>query len=189
MSESRESNTNVAEDRSHDQKIVLKCPASNIPSVAFCNTGEDLTGRWLLATNVLGDVLLWDVHKQELVRTINAGYKTDYPPNQAIEHEGYDPRYSGKPNSAFWDRLLICTLYDKAGVLLGSTQELFGKQEALKLRLVAGHLCLLQKSGGTLAPVVTRSLMHRHSLAENPNGWTRLETLINIRTRTQSWDF
>lgn len=59
--------------RDRDHRISLHCPSHNIPSIDFCNTGDDPHGRWLLATNISGDVMLWDLHEQYLVSLITIG--------------------------------------------------------------------------------------------------------------------
>lgn len=59
--------------RERDYRISLQCPSHNIPSIDFCNTGDDPHGRWLLATNTDGDVMLWDLHEQCLVSLITIG--------------------------------------------------------------------------------------------------------------------
>ena len=59
--------------RDKDCRISLQCPPHNIPSIDFCNTGDDPHGRWLLATNIKGDVMLWDLHMQHLVSLITIG--------------------------------------------------------------------------------------------------------------------
>ena len=59
--------------RDKDCRISLQCPLHNIPSIDFCNTGDDPLGRWLLATNIKGDIMLWDLHAQKLVSLITIG--------------------------------------------------------------------------------------------------------------------
>lgn len=40
----------------------IKNGAQNIPHIAFCNTGDDPSGRWLLTTDISGLVQSWDLH-------------------------------------------------------------------------------------------------------------------------------
>lgn len=56
-------------DRSCDITIELH-GHSNIPSIAFCNTEEDLEGRYLVSTDINGLVIIWDVWARVALREI-----------------------------------------------------------------------------------------------------------------------
>ena len=44
--------------------ITLSGHHANIPSVCFCNSEDDLDGRYLVSTDIRGTILLWDVWAQ-----------------------------------------------------------------------------------------------------------------------------
>ncbi|MCJ1247841.1 hypothetical protein MMC30_005056 [Trapelia coarctata] len=52
--------TKASTDRSCDITIELH-GHDNIPGIAFCNTEDDLEGRYLVSTDILGTVIVWDV--------------------------------------------------------------------------------------------------------------------------------
>ncbi|KAF2097448.1 hypothetical protein NA57DRAFT_58034 [Rhizodiscina lignyota] len=60
--------------RQYDHTIRLPQVQDNIPSVAFCNTGDDTLGQFLLATDIEGNLHLFDVHNQLLVRTVKCAF-------------------------------------------------------------------------------------------------------------------
>ncbi|KAF2146064.1 uncharacterized protein K452DRAFT_355533 [Aplosporella prunicola CBS 121167] len=47
--------------RTHARRIVLPDTGENIPSIAFCNTGDDPAGRWLLSSDINGVTRLFDL--------------------------------------------------------------------------------------------------------------------------------
>lgn len=49
-------------DRESNDTRIIQNGNANIPSIAFCNTGHDPTGRWLISTDISGVVRSWDVH-------------------------------------------------------------------------------------------------------------------------------
>lgn len=57
-------------DRRKNDVRILAHPAglNNLPDIAFCNTGDDPTGRWLLTADISGSVATWDVHNLLLVQ-------------------------------------------------------------------------------------------------------------------------
>ncbi|KAF2085746.1 hypothetical protein K490DRAFT_67343 [Saccharata proteae CBS 121410] len=55
------------EDRWADRRIELPPSSHNIPSLAFCNTGEDPEGRWLLIGDIHGVLNLANVWAERLV--------------------------------------------------------------------------------------------------------------------------
>ncbi|KAK8212573.1 hypothetical protein IWZ01DRAFT_271281 [Phyllosticta capitalensis] len=48
-------------DRSRQTRIELPDTGTNIPCVAFCNTGDDPEGRWLLTTDIDGVARIFDL--------------------------------------------------------------------------------------------------------------------------------
>lgn len=54
-------------NRDLDYRIILPEARGNMPSCSFCNTGDDPYGRWLLATDICGNLMMFDVHKKALV--------------------------------------------------------------------------------------------------------------------------
>jgi len=60
--------------RGQDRCIVFPLTRNNIPTIAFCNTGDDPAGRWLLAGDIEGNTYLFDVHEPSLVKVILATY-------------------------------------------------------------------------------------------------------------------
>ena len=46
----------------------------NLPDIAFCNTGNDPAGRWLLTGDLLGQVAAWDVHSLQLNQVVNTAF-------------------------------------------------------------------------------------------------------------------
>lgn len=50
-------------DRKSNDSRVIRNGNTNIPCIAFCNTGHDPTGRWLASTDISGRTRSWDVHK------------------------------------------------------------------------------------------------------------------------------
>lgn len=49
-------------DRKNDDTRIISNGRANIPHIAFCNTGHDPTGEWLLSTDISGVVRSWNVH-------------------------------------------------------------------------------------------------------------------------------
>jgi hypothetical protein len=50
-----------AERRNHNIMITLKGHNENIPSVAFFNSDHDPEGRWLISTDIGGQIRVWDI--------------------------------------------------------------------------------------------------------------------------------
>ncbi|KAL1306601.1 hypothetical protein AAFC00_005285 [Neodothiora populina] len=50
-------------DREQNDTRVIANGKTNIPDIAFCNTGHDPSGRWLISTDISGVVRSWDIHK------------------------------------------------------------------------------------------------------------------------------
>ena len=61
-------------ERSRDVCAVLnKAHDANIPTISFCNTGEDPNGRFLLSADVVGQMVVWDLFHLEPLR----GFRPD----------------------------------------------------------------------------------------------------------------
>ncbi|KAI9654174.1 MAG: hypothetical protein M1831_005528 [Alyxoria varia] len=58
--------------RKHNLRITLDQHSTNVPCVEFCNTGEDPIGKYLLSTDIHGETVLHDVHKQRLIRSFRS---------------------------------------------------------------------------------------------------------------------
>ena len=50
-------------DRVYNRKIILDGHATNIPNIAFCNTGLDREGRYLASTDIENKTFIWDVYR------------------------------------------------------------------------------------------------------------------------------
>ncbi|MCJ1390760.1 hypothetical protein MMC18_003621 [Xylographa bjoerkii] len=48
-------------DRSRDQVVILRGHPCNIPSISFCNTEDDPTGRYLISMDIEGVVVVWRI--------------------------------------------------------------------------------------------------------------------------------
>ncbi|THW10799.1 hypothetical protein D6D23_10581 [Aureobasidium pullulans] len=76
--------------RKNDVRILAHAQGSqNLPDIAFCNTGNDPAGRWLLTADILGQVATWDVHNLQLIQLVNAALS---PPVFSIPSGWMDPR-------------------------------------------------------------------------------------------------
>ncbi|KAF2840435.1 hypothetical protein M501DRAFT_1002788 [Patellaria atrata CBS 101060] len=49
------------EDRTTNTTTTLRGHETNIPDIAFCNTGDDPMGRWLLSSDIGGITYIWNV--------------------------------------------------------------------------------------------------------------------------------
>ncbi|KAF2826473.1 hypothetical protein CC86DRAFT_382501 [Ophiobolus disseminans] len=58
---------------------------TNIPSIAFDNTGKDPIGRWLLSSSIDGKTMLFDLHKQRLSSVFQMGWC------RSTKHPGQSP--------------------------------------------------------------------------------------------------
>ena len=61
-------------DREEEKIIILPEARHNLPSIAFCNTGDDPHGNWLIGCDVQDTVYIWDIQLCQIVRTIQAGF-------------------------------------------------------------------------------------------------------------------
>ncbi len=61
--------------RSRNQEIVLKGHSHNIPSIAFCNTKDDPTGRYLASTDISGSTYVWDIWKGAILIKASERFK------------------------------------------------------------------------------------------------------------------
>lgn len=76
--------------RSRDEWFKVDVDSTNIPQVAFCNTGDDPQGRWLLATDLTGYVVSIDLFERRRHVTCCPAYFTP------LEHE-WDPKQLRNP--------------------------------------------------------------------------------------------
>lgn len=61
-------------DRAQDQRFTLGNHVHNLPTVAFCNTGDDLEGRWLACGDINGVIYTWDLHTLKTVEFTRAEF-------------------------------------------------------------------------------------------------------------------
>ncbi len=77
--------------RESDDIIVLRAD-SNTPAVAFNNTGDDPTGRWLISSSIDGKTMIWDLHgiphRTRLARTIRLGWCASKNPSMPAPRLG-----------------------------------------------------------------------------------------------------
>jgi hypothetical protein len=86
----REDNVDTRPERKTDVTRQVLNGQANIPHIAFCNTGDDPDGRWLLTTDISGVCRAIDLHTFTLVQAFRFG-----PPFVA-EHGGrYDRMNAG----------------------------------------------------------------------------------------------
>ncbi|QIX01829.1 hypothetical protein AMS68_007346 [Peltaster fructicola] len=87
---------------------------ANIPSIAFCNTGDDPRARWLLTTDINGVCRAIDLHKSLPVQSFRFGRQIE-----GIYGGGYD-RLNAGWSIMFLDQRSFCkapTLHDAIGTL------------------------------------------------------------------------
>jgi hypothetical protein len=76
--------------RKNDVRILAHSEGKqNMPDIAFCNTGDDPAGRWLLTADLLGQVAAWDVHSLQLNQLVKTAFS---PPIFQIPKGGMDGR-------------------------------------------------------------------------------------------------
>jgi hypothetical protein len=71
--ERREDNMESRPERKSDVTRQVLNGESNIPHIAFCNTGDDPDGRWLLTTDISGVCRAIDLHSFTLVQAFRFG--------------------------------------------------------------------------------------------------------------------
>ena len=59
--------------RRSDEHYVIPNGEENIPYIAFCNTGHDPEGRWLLTTDISGVVRTWDILDRQPKQGLRVG--------------------------------------------------------------------------------------------------------------------
>jgi len=66
--------------RKQNLRIRLLLHEANIPSITFCNTGEDPRGRFLVSTDITAMTVLWNVKSRQPIRRLfpSAGIYEDY---------------------------------------------------------------------------------------------------------------
>ena len=71
--ERREDNVDARPERKTDVTRQVLNGEANIPHIAFCNTGDDPDGRWLLTTDISGVCRAIDLHNFTLVQAFRFG--------------------------------------------------------------------------------------------------------------------
>ena len=71
--ERREDNVDSRPERKTDVTRQVLNGEANIPHIAFCNTGDDPDGRWLLTTDISGVCRAIDLHSFTLVQAFRFG--------------------------------------------------------------------------------------------------------------------
>lgn len=59
-------------DRDQNVRVVLDLHENNIPCLAFCNTDDNRSGRFLVSSDIEGCTIIWDVQKAESLRVIQS---------------------------------------------------------------------------------------------------------------------
>lgn len=75
-------------ERSRNYRVVLNGPGghrSNIPSISFVNTSQDPEGAWLLSTDILGHMKMWQIWAGVCRKTWHFGTEDVY--GQALNEE------------------------------------------------------------------------------------------------------
>ncbi|KAI4731082.1 hypothetical protein E4T49_01210 [Aureobasidium sp. EXF-10728] len=76
--------------RKNDVRILAHSGGTdNLPDIAFCNTGHDPVGRWLLTAGLLGRVAAWDIHSLQLNQIVSTALS---PPIFRIPKDNFDGR-------------------------------------------------------------------------------------------------
>lgn len=88
--ERRADNTEYRPDRHADVTRQVLNGEANIPHIAFCNTGDDPDGRWLLTTDISGVCRAIDLHNFSLVQAFRFG-----PAFYGLNGGGYDRMNAG----------------------------------------------------------------------------------------------
>ena len=75
--------------RHNNLKIVLCAHSHNIPSVGFCNSGENDHGWYLISTDILGQTVLWELLRARPIRMIRPHSAEGHGPGQ-LQHENWE---------------------------------------------------------------------------------------------------
>jgi hypothetical protein len=62
--------TEVNVSRMLDRQMSLSGHENNVPSIAFCNTGADPDGQYLISTDIDGSIMIWDIWKRQGIKKI-----------------------------------------------------------------------------------------------------------------------
>lgn len=91
-------------DRRKNDTRIIRNGGANIPHIAFCNTGHDPTGEWLISTDISGVLRSWNVH------TITQGgaVRATMQPNFLLYSDAVDVLNSGW-TVMFLDPRSFCT--------------------------------------------------------------------------------
>ena len=151
-------NTNsepLPRDRSLNQILFLLGHRENIPDIAFCNTTDDPTGRYLVSTDIAGVILIWDIWKRSGVKkytpvlaeheSINYVYRT------WVFFSTIDSSYEYSIKSADMDGLFCVWTH-------GPSRQL---QTIMSSSVVMGHAMVRH---GTYLPVATMSPTHQSGI-------------------------
>lgn len=85
-------------DRKRDDTRIIANGKANIPNIAFCNTGHDPTGRWLISTDITGLVRSWDIHKLSRGGAVLA---TVHPSSLFVDELDYNPTGFDRHNAGW----------------------------------------------------------------------------------------
>lgn len=91
-------NNDHSHDRGLDRYFSLTCPMANLPSIAFCNTGDDPEGRWLIACNISGLIMIWDLQNKTVIKTFSVHFQV----SDTIRKRdfGFGADYAGQLNAS-----------------------------------------------------------------------------------------
>lgn len=80
MDDQHDESTDAGPDRTMDYFPSVINGSSNIPYIAFCNTGDDPDGRWLLTTDISGFCRSVDLHAEgaQISQTFRFGRHSSY---------------------------------------------------------------------------------------------------------------
>ena len=112
--------------RKNDVRILAHAGGTqNLPDIAFCNTGDDPAGRWLLTGDLLGQVAAWDVHTLQLNQVVNTAFS---PPIWKIPKGGMDGR------NGVWGLLFLDPLSFRTTTTIEEALGVSPKQTGLDLQ-------------------------------------------------------
>ncbi|MCJ1434867.1 hypothetical protein MMC27_004237 [Xylographa pallens] len=102
----------LSRDRSRDQTFTLYGHTCNIPSIDFCNTEDDPTGRYLISMDIQGMIVVW--------RIFEGNYQ--YYTSQQVAQEHGIPI----PPNAVWHGWNLLCLNPRSFIPLKKEAEIFG---------------------------------------------------------------
>lgn len=113
-------------DRENNDTRVIQNGRANIPSIAFCNTGHDPSGRWLISTDISGAVRSWDVHSLSRGGAVLA---TVWPTDQYRGESDFDEVTNFDRMNAGWG---IMFLHPQSFHNTNNPSEAFGMSSVLE---------------------------------------------------------